>query len=303
MKLRSTIFLTLSLIVHAVCVAALALSHFKGIESPGGSSVEVTMGETLTAEDPGQLVARNDVQPVAQPEIKPIEKVEEKTAEVIKPLPKKAAPKPKKIVKAPTPKPPTVLPPKEQPAQAEPEQLSPELSDSDAVAISEQPEEEAPQFIPVKDQAAAQPLDEAEDKIEATSQDTLPPAAVPTAEQPAQPGLGQGGDTKGDAVPTASLAQFSGNKAPEYPIRARKEQRQGEVNLLYRVTRDGRVTEVQIAKSSGHPDLDESAVKAISKFRFVPGQEGWAKHSVIFTLKGSAAALPSKLRTQHAAKE
>lgn len=319
MKLRSTIFLTLSLIVHAVCITALALSHFKGIEAPNGDSVEVTMGEG-TKDETATLVAANDVKPVTvQPEMKPIEKVEE-----VKPLPKKEKPKATKIVKAKKAAPvvPTELPAKEK--FDEPEQLSPKLEDSDAVVAAapakEEPKEEAPKFIPVKEQVAAKPLDEAEDKTEANSQDAQAEDPAPVkeekpAEQPATQGqaetpkgtqvasLGQGGETKTEAVNYLTLTQYSGNKNPEYPVAARKEQRQGQVDLLYRVTKEGRVTEVSIAKSSGHKDLDESAVKAISKFKFVIGQEGWAKHPVIFKLSGTTATLPSKLRTNSAATE
>lgn len=320
MKMRSTIFLTLSLIVHAVCITALALSHFKGKEAPGGGAVEVTMGEGAK-DDTTKLVEANEVKPVAaQPEIKPIEKSEE-----VKPLPKKEAPKPKKIVKAKKAAPvvATELPAKEK--TEEPEQLSPKLEDSDAVAVAATPEEqkeEAPKFIPVKEQVAAKPLDEAEEKTEANSEDAQAedPAPQPVkeekpADQPATSGktekaagtalaaLGQGGDSKAEAVNYLSLTQYSGNKAPEYPLAARKEQRQGQVDLLYRVTKEGRVTEVSIAKSSGHKDLDESAVKAIAKFKFVSGQEGWAKHAVIFKLAGATSTLPSKLRTNSAATE
>jgi len=318
MKMRSTIFLTLSLIVHAVCITALALSHFKGSEAPGGGAVEVTMGEG-TKDDTTKLVAANDVKPVAvQPEMKPIEKAPE-----VAPLPKKETPKPKKIVKAKKAAPvvATELPPKEKTDL--PEQLDPKIEDSDAVAVAAPPEqEEAPKFIPVKEQVAAKPLDEAEEKTEANSQDAQAEDPAPVKEEkpvekPAtsgqieQPGakavavaaLGQGGDTKAEAVPYLNLSQYSGNKSPEYPVAARKEQRQGQVDLLYRVTKDGRVTEVSIAKSSGHKDLDESAVKAISKYKFVSGQEGWAKHPVIFKLTGATATLPSKLRTNSAATE
>jgi protein TonB len=91
---------------------------------------------------------------------------------------------------------------------------------------------------------------------------------------------------------------MNGNKPPRYPLQARKEGREGEVDLLYRVTKEGGVADIQIVRSSGSQDLDQEAVRAIAKFRFVPGQEGWARHPVNFTLKGETAALPSRLRTK-----
>ena len=87
-----------------------------------------------------------------------------------------------------------------------------------------------------------------------------------------------------------------GNRPPVYPLQARLENRQGNLELLYRVTKEGKVSDISIAKSSGSKDLDDSAVKAISQFKFYPGQEGWARHPVDFNLKGAVATLPSKLR-------
>lgn len=299
MKFRSSVFLTLSLIVHAVCIGALTLSHFKSLESPNGSEVEVTMGEgeapVATLADASDAV-KTDVQPT----IKPIEPVKEE------PLPKKvapAAPKPKKIVKA-RPVIATELPAKEQPS-VEPENMNPKIEEADAVAVAEPeqkqeaPKEEAPKFVPVKEKVSAEPSADAEpaDKTEAKAAPVPAEKPVTTGQAETTPGpLGQGGDTKADAVNYLELKQFSGNKPPQYPLNARRDQRQGEVGLLYRVTKDGRVTEVQVEKSSGHSDLDDAALKSISKFKFVPGQEGWAKHSVVFKLNGVATALPSKLR-------
>jgi protein TonB len=307
MKVRSILFLTLSLIVHAACITALALSHFRSLESPAGNDVEVTMGETGAGGD-ALAETTSEVKTDVQPTIKPIETPKEQPA----PLPPKvvqAKPKVKKVAKAtPTvvPVPVAELPSKELPAKVEPtpdepENMDPQIEEAQAVAVApavETPKEEPPKFVPVKESAPAQADTSAEpvDKVG----EAAPVAATAAATGTGAAALGQGGDTKGEAVDYLALKQFSGNRSPEYPLTARKEQRQGEVALLYRVTKEGRVADVQIAKSSGHADLDEAAVKAIGRFKFVPGQEGWAKHPVIFKLNGIAAALPSKLRTKSA---
>lgn len=323
--MRSTFFLTASLVVHAICFTALAVNHFKplpfGGESGNGTEVEVAIGEgTLLADASGVT---------AEPEMKPLPVKEEvKSEEIaaaplpakIKEEPKKETPakkavavkKAKKVVKA-QPKIATELPAKEKTEQ--PENMDPVIEDSQAVAVPEDSQQDEKfELIPVKDappagvQAATTSPAEAEDKMtEATSQDvnqTKDPAPVEGDGQGAsnQP-LNKGGDTKSEAVSYLDLKQYSGNKPPVYPLSARKEQRQGQVDLLYRVAKDGRVAEVQVAKSSGHPDLDEAAVKAIAKFKFVPGQEGWARHPVVFALKGVATTLPSKLRGSAAAAE
>ncbi len=318
--MRSTLFLTLSLIVHAVCITALAISQFKNLEAPSGSPVEVIMGEnSLPATgDNGNAAetATGEIKEVAATEDV---KAEEIKVEEVKPAPavaKKEEPKPavaakKKPVKKAEPKVATVLPPKEKVAETT-EPLSPDIDE--AVAIPEPVVEPVAQEQPISqepiDKLDLRPIKETpppgvmaatdEDVTEAVSEDVSAAAAVEAeaaaAEQTAAAGLGKGGTTKSTAVSYLTLKQFSGNPAPVYPLRARMEQRQGQVELLYRVTKEGRVADLQIAKSSGHADLDEAALKAVVKYRFVPGQEGWARHPVIFAIKGEATALPSRLR-------
>jgi protein TonB len=139
-------------------------------------------------------------------------------------------------------------------------------------------------------EATSQEIDDSDEQTEGEQ----PGAAVEkssTTEQ-AKGGAGQKG-----TVSYLDLKQMPGNKAPSYPMRARREGHQGQVELLYRVTKEGKVEGIQIAKSSGFKDLDQEAVKAVSSYRFVPGQEGWARHPINFELKGEAATLPSRLRS------
>ncbi|NJL24728.1 MAG: energy transducer TonB [Calothrix sp. SM1_5_4] len=107
----------------------------------------------------------------------------------------------------------------------------------------------------------------------------------------------KGGATPQGAVSVAQLKQMPGNKAPIYPLSARKEKRTGDLELVYRVTREGKVDEIQVAKSSGHKDLDLAAVNAISKFKFFPGRRVGPRHPVQFSLIGDDSQLPSRLRT------
>ncbi len=121
-----------------------------------------------------------------------------------------------------------------------------------------------------------------------------------TPEQDSAAEVAHGGDTQEGAVSYLDLKQAPGNRSPMYPMGARRENRQGLVELVYRVTKEGDVADLQIAKSSGHKDLDLEAARAISAFKFVPGQEGWARHPVSFNLKGESAPAPSKLRSAQA---
>lgn len=108
--------------------------------------------------------------------------------------------------------------------------------------------------------------------------------------------LGKGGATIAGAVSVSDLKQMPGNKGPAYPQQARLERRQGQMELVYRVTKEGAVSDLQITKSTGSKDLDEEALRAIAKFKFVPGQEGWARHPVVYSLKGEVTLVPSRLR-------
>ena len=42
--------------------------------------------------------------------------------------------------------------------------------------------------------------------------------------------------------------------------------------LKMRITAQGRVENVQVARSAGHPDLDESAMEAVRRWRFEPAR-------------------------------
>ena len=287
--MRSSTFIILSLIVHLLIVAAVALAPTRSIE-PLGSEVEVSLGEP--AETPGVETAQEvaPVPPATAPVPEPV-----KAAPVVKATPpapkkqtvaKKAAPTPTKqatIVEK-TDEPTEKIEEAAAPSQAATEELTPEIQNMDEVA-----KEEAAPVAPV---AAIAAKDE-DAKTEATS----PEATAPGPETQDGGDLGKGGATQAAAVAYTDLKQAKGNTNPVYPLKARKEQRQGQVELVYRVTKDGKVADVQIAKSSGHADLDQAAVRAVSKFKFVPSQEGWAYHPVNFALKGDSAPLPSRLRT------
>jgi protein TonB len=62
---------------------------------------------------------------------------------------------------------------------------------------------------------------------------------------------------------------------PKYPDSARRQGITGTTTLLFEVLQNGRVGNVQIERSAGHPDLDEAAVEAIKKWRFEPARTRW----------------------------
>jgi protein TonB len=61
---------------------------------------------------------------------------------------------------------------------------------------------------------------------------------------------------------------------PSYPSSARRLGIQGMTTLRVFVASDGRVGEVVIHESAGHPDLDHAAAEAVKRWRFEPARRG-----------------------------
>lgn len=61
---------------------------------------------------------------------------------------------------------------------------------------------------------------------------------------------------------------------PSYPSSARRAGHEGTVMVSFTVGSNGRVSSVQVSKSSGHQSLDSAAVSTISKWKFKPARNG-----------------------------
>ena len=78
---------------------------------------------------------------------------------------------------------------------------------------------------------------------------------------------------------------------PEYPPASRRAGEEGTVTLRAFVGTDGRLSQVEVVKSSGFPKLDEAALREVPRtWRFAPGTEdgkpvaSWHTFSVVFKL-------------------
>ncbi len=80
------------------------------------------------------------------------------------------------------------------------------------------------------------------------------------------------------------------NPAPRYPWQARVMGWQGRVILKARVMPEGKPADLQVSQGSGHPILDEAALVALSRWRFVPARRkgravaSWVEIPVQFQL-------------------
>jgi len=79
---------------------------------------------------------------------------------------------------------------------------------------------------------------------------------------------------EGHGATTAARPQAVRNRPPAYPWLARIQGWEGMVMLQVRVEPDGRASQVQIVKSSGHPALDQAALQAVSQWKFLPATRG-----------------------------
>jgi protein TonB len=61
---------------------------------------------------------------------------------------------------------------------------------------------------------------------------------------------------------------------PTYPASARRLGVQGTSLLRVHVLADGRIGEVVVQQSAGHPALDQAAADAVKRWRFDPARRG-----------------------------
>jgi protein TonB len=113
-------------------------------------------------------------------------------------------------------------------------------------------------------------------------------APVPAATGPSGPALAAlppGGVTQ-RAIPRGGYQH-----KPSYPSTARRAGVQGTTLLDVLVADDGRVADVRVRQSAGHPDLDQAAVDAVRRWRFEPARRGndaiamWVQLPVEFRLR------------------
>jgi protein TonB len=86
---------------------------------------------------------------------------------------------------------------------------------------------------------------------------------------------GEAGASTESIVPTFDRAPaYTYNPKPRYPRAARRHGQEGTVMLLVEVLANGRVGEIEIEESSGYELLDNAAVTAVRRWRFVPAKKG-----------------------------
>lgn len=104
----------------------------------------------------------------------------------------------------------------------------------------------------------------------ATSEPLVQASTAPAASATAAPAI----PTPAPFSQASFDAAYLNNPEPAYPLASRRQGESGKVLLLVLVTPQGAPERVEIQHSSGFPRLDEAALAAVRKWRFVPARRG-----------------------------
>ncbi len=86
-------------------------------------------------------------------------------------------------------------------------------------------------------------------------------------------------------------AGHASNPKPPYPLASRRMGEEGTVILSVYILSSGMVDKIRIKKSSGYPRLDNAALEAVKKWRYIPAKNGdtpvaiWHTQAIRFSLK------------------
>ena len=99
--------------------------------------------------------------------------------------------------------------------------------------------------------------------------------------------------SSGGRIASGVTPQYGNNPLPVYPSLARKMGHEGVVLLAAEIRSDGRVGQLVVKKSSGYLTLDQSALDAVRKWKFIPARwmgrpvSAWVDVPVKFRLSDS----------------
>lgn len=154
------------------------------------------------------------------------------------------------------------------PVYTEPEEEAEEEESPAQVAVPDFPSQP-----PESQSSPEQPEESDEDPSDFTQNESA--NNTPSDKTLAQPEDGAAPQSDADELAKGikGLPRMSSGVRPIYPIGARHRGEQGNVTLRLRVGADGKILDAVVAQSSGYPELDQSAIKAIRRARFMPGRK------------------------------
>jgi periplasmic protein TonB len=270
---RTLVPVTASVLIHAGIVTTIVLGAGGTSDTPPMLVAELVEAEAppvVTPAPPSPKPIVRDRRPVTPP--RPI------AAPLPEPpAPARSEPEPPKPVAPEPPRPVAPEPPKA--AIAEPPAAPPPERDTTKAVTSAPAVPTSP--VPTGPTASVAGPTIAASPEPGTSAFTLPsaPAGPPTAAPPpaAPPSTTRGSLAAAippDGVTQRAIPRGGYQYRPAYPSSARNLGIQGTTLLHVLVSDTGRVAEVVVKQSAGHPDLDRAATDAVFRWRFEPGRRG-----------------------------
>jgi protein TonB len=160
----------------------------------------------------------------------------------------------------------------------------PTLTETITVTLVELPPRKI--MLPVQSHATVSPVKTVPTKSVTPTTESIMPATVPIHTQTAQvneqaiepitdPRTEQiteipPAKTIEEYTPPSFSAEYLHNPEPKYPLMARRRGEQGHVLLQVTVSETGQAVIVVVLQSSGYALLDQSAVRAVKNWQFVP---------------------------------
>ena len=99
-------------------------------------------------------------------------------------------------------------------------------------------------------------------------------ASLPSGPPAAVAALGPSPSATAESVTQQARPQGGYQVRPSYPATPRRLGIQGTTLLRVHVLADGRIGDVLVEKSAGHPELDDAATDAVKRWRFDPARRG-----------------------------
>ncbi len=114
---------------------------------------------------------------------------------------------------------------------------------------------------------------------------------VPQTNPPEKPDMAMKSPSLSESEIIFAQPRYAENPKPLYPREAKKRGYEGEVLLRVEVLSNGRVGEIEVKRSSGHEELDRSALATVKQWKFIPARKGdtpvpvWVNIPVAFQLR------------------
>jgi periplasmic protein TonB len=118
------------------------------------------------------------------------------------------------------------------------------------------------------------PLAAAESPAALANPTTTIVSSLSGAPAPAVAAVGPSAAATSESVTRQARPQGGYQVRPSYPATPRRLGIQGTTLLRVHVLADGRIGDVLVEKSAGHPELDDAATDAVKRWRFDPARRG-----------------------------